>query len=56
MMRNSNKTSHGQILEPDYRATTSFLAKAQILHRASTAMLAQANNAPGIVMMLLNLE
>ena len=52
----ATKASRSQILDTDYGATTSSLAKAQILHQASTAMLAQANSAPGIVMMLLKPE
>jgi flagellin len=55
-MHTSTKASRSQILDTDYGATTSSPAKAQILHQASTAMLAQANSAPGIVMMLLKLE
>ena len=56
IMHTSTKASRSQILDTDYGATTSSPAKAQILHQASTAMLAQANSAPGIVMMLLKLE
>jgi flagellin len=47
------RASRSQILDTDYAVTTSSLAKAKILHQASMAMLAQANSAPGMVMMLL---
>ena len=50
------RASRSQILDTDYAVTTSSLAKAKILNQASTAMLAQANSAPGIVMMLLKPE
>ena len=50
------RASRSQILDTDYAVTTSSLAKAKILNQASTAMLAQANSAPDIVMMLLQPE
>ena len=45
--------ARSRILDTDYAAETSALAKAQIIAQASTAMLAQANQQPQMVMKLL---
>jgi flagellin len=45
--------SRSRILDTDYAATTTELARTQIISQAATAMLAQANQAPQIVMSLL---
>ena len=49
----NTEASRSTILDTDYAKTTSELAKAQILQRASTAMLAQANNTPEALLRLL---
>jgi flagellin len=45
--------ARSRILDADYSAETSALAKAQIIAQASTAMLAQANQQPQMVLKLL---
>jgi flagellin len=45
--------SRSQIMDTDYAATTTELARTQIIQQAATAMLAQANQAPQSVMSLL---
>jgi len=45
--------SRSRILDTDYAATTTELARTQIISQAATAMLAQANQAPQSVMSLL---
>jgi flagellin len=45
--------SRSRILDTDYAATTTELARTQIISQAATAMLAQANQAPQTVMSLL---
>ena len=41
------------VTEADYSSTTTELAREQIIHQAATAMLAQANQQPSMVMSLL---
>ena len=48
------EASRSRILDTDYAATTSELAKRQILQQAGVAMIAQANALPQTVMMLLS--
>ena len=48
------QASRSRILDTDYAATTSELAKRQILQQAGVAMIAQANALPQTVMMLLS--
>jgi flagellin len=45
--------SRSRIQDTDYAATTTELARTQIISQAATAMLAQANQAPQTVMSLL---
>ena len=45
--------SRSQIADTDYATATSNMARAQIIQQAATAMLAQANQAPQYVLMLL---
>lgn len=45
--------SRSRVLDTDYAATTTELARTQIISQAATAMLAQANQAPQTVMSLL---
>ena len=45
--------SRSRILDTDYAATTTELARTQIISQAATAMLAQANQAPQSVLSLL---
>ena len=47
------EASRSRILDTDYAAATSELAKRQILQQAGVAMIAQANALPQTVMMLL---
>ena len=51
----SNNTSEARsrILDTDYSKTTSELARTQIVQQAATAMLAQANQSPQMVLSLL---
>ena len=46
-------SSRSTILDTDYAVTTAHLAKTQILTQASTAMLAQANALPEVILQLL---
>lgn len=48
----NTKSSRSIILDTDYAATTARLAKAQILTQAGTAMLAQANALPKMILQL----
>ena len=52
----NTEASRSTILDTDYANTTSDLARAQILKQASTAMLAQANNASEELLRLLSKE
>jgi flagellin len=45
--------SRSRILDADYASATTELARTQIISQASTAMLAQANQAPQSVLALL---
>ena len=45
--------SRSRILDADYAAVTTALSKAQIIQQAATAMLAQANQQPQLVLKLL---
>jgi len=45
--------SKSRIMDTDYAAETSSLARAQIIQQAATAMLAQANQQPQSVLALL---
>ncbi|MBT6350935.1 MAG: hypothetical protein HOJ46_02580 [Halieaceae bacterium] len=49
----NTRSSRSTILDTDYAVTTAHLAKAQILTQASTAMLAQANALPEVILQLL---
>jgi flagellin len=49
----NTEASRSRILDTDYAAETSKLAKAQIIQQAATAMLAQANQQPQTVLALL---
>ena len=49
----NTRSSRSTILDTDYAVTTAHLAKTQILTQASTAMLAQANALPEVVLQLL---
>jgi flagellin len=46
--------SRSQIQDVDYSMATSNLAKVQVIQQAATAMLAQANQQPSLVMTLIN--
>lgn len=46
-------TAKSRIVDADYASETSKLSKNQILQKAGTAMLAQANQFPSIVLSLL---
>ncbi len=52
MSQNAN-ASRSQIADTNYAAATSELARAQIIQQAATAMLAQANQQPSMVLALL---
>ena len=52
-IRINAEASKSAVLDTDYAAETSALAKAQIIAQASTAMLAQANQLPQTVLALL---
>jgi flagellin len=45
--------SRSRILDTDYAAATTELARSQIIQQAATAMLAQANQSPSAVLSLL---
>ena len=47
------QTSMGRIQDTDYSTTTSAMSKSQIIAQAATAMLAQANQQPQLVLSLL---
>ena len=47
------EASKSRIMDTDYSKETTSLAKSQIIQQAATAMLAQANQAPQMVMSLL---
>lgn len=49
----NHESSRSQIVDADFAAESAMLAKAQVLSQASTAMLAQANAAPQLVLQLL---
>jgi len=49
----NTKASQSRIMDTDYSKETTNLAKSQIIQQAATAMLAQANQAPQMVMSLL---
>jgi flagellin len=50
---NNTSASRSRVLDTDYAATTTELARTQIISQAATAMLAQANQAPQTVLALL---
>ena len=47
------EASRSRMMDTDYAAATSELARTQIIQQASTAMLAQANQLPQSVLVLL---
>jgi flagellin len=49
----NTEASKSRIMDTDYSKETTNLAKSQIIQQAATAMLAQANQAPQMVMSLL---
>jgi flagellin len=49
----NSSASRSRIVDTDYAAASSELARTQIIQQASTAMLAQANQQPQIVLALL---
>ena len=49
----SSMESLSWVTDTDYTSTTTELAREQIIHHAATAMLAQANQQPSMVMSLL---
>ena len=49
----NTSASRSRIMDADYAATTTELARTQIIQQAATAMLAQANQAPSSVLSLL---
>ena len=52
-VRTQSEASRSRILDTDYAASTSELARTQIIQQAGTAMLAQANQLPQTVLTLL---
>lgn len=50
----NQSAARGRIMDADFAAESAALSRAQILSQASTAMIAQANQAPQSVMKLLN--
>ena len=52
-VKTNSEASRSRILDTDYAAATSELAKSQIIQQAGTAMLAQANQLPQTVLALL---
>jgi flagellin len=50
---NNAQQSNGRIMDTDYSVTTTELSRSQIISQASTALLAQANQAPQLVLQLL---
>jgi flagellin len=53
MISQETSASRSQVEDTDYAAATTALAKGQIIQQAATAMLAQANQAPATVLVLL---
>jgi flagellin len=49
----NSSESRSRVLDTDYASASSELARTQIIQQASTAMLAQANQQPQIVLALL---
>jgi flagellin len=49
----NTESSKSRIMDTDYSKETTQLAKSQIIQQAATAMLAQANQAPQMVLSLL---
>jgi flagellin len=49
----NTEASKSRIMDTDYSKETTNLAKSQIIQQAATAMLAQANQAPQMVLSLL---
>ena len=52
-VKTNAEASRSRILDTDYAASTSELARTQIIQQAGTAMLAQANQLPQTVLALL---
>ena len=52
-VKTNSEASRSRILDTDYAAATSELARTQIIQQAGTAMLAQANQLPQTVLALL---
>ncbi|MBU24848.1 MAG: hypothetical protein CMD99_02335 [Gammaproteobacteria bacterium] len=52
-VKTNTEASRSRILDTDYAAATSELARTQIIQQAGTAMLAQANQLPQTVLALL---
>ena len=50
---NNLAASRSRVMDTDYAAETANLTKGQILQQASTAMLAQANQMPNVILSLL---
>ena len=46
-------TAKSRVIDTDYAAETASLTKGQILQQAATAMLAQANQMPNVILSLL---
>jgi flagellin len=49
----NSAAAHGRIMDADYAAETANLSRAQVLQQAGTAMVAQANSSPQMVLQLL---
>uniref|UniRef100_UPI0038BB8860 flagellin n=1 Tax=Limnohabitans sp. TaxID=1907725 RepID=UPI0038BB8860 len=49
----NTEASRSRIMDTDYSKETTALAKSQIIQQAATAMLAQANQSPQMVLSLL---
>jgi flagellin len=50
---NNLSASRSRVMDTDYAAETANLTKGQILQQAATAMLAQANQMPNVILSLL---
>jgi flagellin len=50
---NNLSAARSRVIDTDYAAETANLTKGQILQQAATAMLAQANQMPNVVLTLL---
>mgnify|MGYP002133875735 CR=1 FL=1 len=50
---NNLSASRSRVMDTDYAAETANLTKGQILQQAATAMLAQANQMPNVILTLL---